>query len=304
MARYIERAESLARILDVTETFGQGRDSGADWASVLRLFGDFDMFKARYKVLDAKNVIRFYTIDPASPNSIISSLRLARNNARVLRHLLSVEMWTKINMLYNKVSDAKAKDVTQARLSGFCATVKDDCQLFLGCTHNTLFRDQVWYFYRLGRFIERCDQTTRLVDIKTRSAASRKASVAEGIDVSEWNSLLRAAGTYHGYLRRHPRELTQQTVSSFVLFDPAFPGSISFCVHEIEAVLDEMRSFANEKALKLLKRQIKTLERVARTTSESDLQDGLHEFLDSVQVELIKLHNGFAKNFFPALEPA
>ncbi|MGH1361399.1 MAG: alpha-E domain-containing protein [Burkholderiaceae bacterium] len=304
MARYVERAESLARILDVTETFGRGRDNGADWVSVLKLFGDVEAFGKRYQVVDAKNVIRFYTIDQASPNSIVSSLRLARNNARTLRHLISVEMWTKINVLYNRVSDTKTRDVSVTKLSGFCASVKDDCQLFLGSTHNTLFRDQVWYFYRMGRFIERCDQTTRLVDIKTRSAASRKASVAEGIDMSEWNSLLRAAGTYHGYLRRHPREMTQQTVSSFVLFDPAFPGSLTFCVREIAAVLEDMRAFLGEKALNQLKRQIKRIERLAKTTSETELDQGLQEFVDSVQLELIKLHNGFARHFFPALAPA
>lgn len=304
MARYVERAESLARILDVTETFGRGRDAGADWVSVLKLFGDVEVFNKRYKAVDAKSVIRFYTLDKASPNSILNSLRLARNNARTLRHLISVEMWTKINVLYNRVSEAKARDVAQTRLSVFCSSVKDDCQLFLGSTHNTLFRDQVWFFYRLGRFIERCDQTTRLVDIKTRSSASREAAMAEGLDISEWNSLLRAAGTYHGYLRRHPREMTELTVSSFVLFDPAFPGSLSFCVREMSGILDDMRAVLDDKAIARLKRQIRRLERIAKTSPEKVLEDGLQQFVDLVQLELMKLHQAFAKQFFPVSVPA
>jgi len=301
MARYVERAENLARLLAVTETFDRSEDGGGEWASVLALFGDQKTFRDRYKTVDAKSVIRFYTIDKQNSNSIINSLRFARENARTLRHLISVEMWTSINVLYNSVSEARARDVTQARLSGFSASVKDGCQRFLGCTHNTLFRDQVWYFYRLGRFIERCDQTTRLVDIKARSAATIKASMVEGIDTSQWNSLLRAVGTYHGYLRRHPREMSELTVSSFVLFDPAFPGSLSFCVREISAVLAELRPYVDEKAIKQLTRQIKKLERIARTSPEKVVDDGLQAFIDSVQLELIKLHSGFARHFFPQL---
>jgi len=299
MARYIERAENLARLLAVTEAFGRSRDGGGEWISVLALFGDQKVFRDRYKAVDAKSVIRFYTLDKQNPNSIINSLRAARENARTLRHLISVEMWTNINVLYNRVNEARARDVAETRLSGFCESIKDDCQRFLGCTHNTLFRDQVWYFYRLGRFIERCDQTTRLVDIKARSAASIKASMVEGVHTSEWNSLLRAVGTYHGYLRRHPREMTELTVSSFVLFDPAFPGSLSFCVREIAAVLDELQPVVDEKSIKQLSRQIKKLERISRTPPEKVIDDGLQGFIDSVQLELINLHNGFAQHFFP-----
>jgi len=299
MARYVERAENLARLLAVTETFGRSQDGGGEWASVLALFGDQKAFKDRYKTVDAKSVIRFYTIDKQNPNSIINSLRSARENARTLRHLISVEMWTSINVLYNRVAEATARDVAETRLSGFSGSVKDGCQRFLGCTHNTLFRDQVWYFYRLGRFIERCDQTTRLVDIKARSAAKIKASMVEGVDTSQWNSLLRAVGTYHGYLRRHPREMTEQTVSGFVLFDPAFPGSLSFCVREISAVLGELKPYVDEKSIRQLSRQIRRLERIAKTPPEKVVDDGLLGFIDSVQLELIKLHNGFTQFFFP-----
>ncbi|MFK7965141.1 MAG: alpha-E domain-containing protein [Burkholderiaceae bacterium] len=299
MARYVERAENLARLLAVTEAFGRNRDDGGDWLNVLALLGDQKIYRERYKSVEAKNVIRFYTIDKQNPNSILNSLRCARENARTLRHLISVEMWTKINVLYNRVSEARARDVATTRLSGFCDSIKDDCQRFLGCTHNTLFRDQVWFFYRLGRFIERCDQTTRLVDIKARSVATTKASMVEGVDTSEWNSLLRAAGTYHGYLRRHPREMTELTVSGFVLFDPAFPGSLSFCVREIAAVLEELKPHVDEKATKQLTRQINKLARIARTSPEKVVDDGLQGFIDSVQLELIKLHSGFVKHFFP-----
>ena len=304
MARYIERVESLARLLAVTESFGRGREGGADWLSVLKLFGDVEAYKERFKAVEGRNVIKFYTLDKGSPNSIINSLAAARNNARTLRHLISVEMWTKINILYNRVSDAKARDIAETRLSRFCQSVRDDCQLFLGCAHNTLFRDQIWYFYRLGRFIERCDQTTRLVDIKARSVASRKAAMAEGIDISEWNSLLRAAGTYHGYLRRHPREMTDLAVSGFVLFDPAFPGSMSFCVHEIATLIDGLRPVITEAATKDVQRQVRRLERIAKTSPEKVFENGLLEFLDLAQIELNKLHNCFSKHFFPVVEHA
>ncbi|MEZ5727969.1 MAG: alpha-E domain-containing protein [Burkholderiaceae bacterium] len=99
----MERAENLARILDVTKSFGDVHDAGANWGQVLDLFGDRKAYLARFREIDARRVIRYYTIDRDVSNSIISSVRMAHANARTLRHLISVEMWTNINIFYNRL---------------------------------------------------------------------------------------------------------------------------------------------------------------------------------------------------------
>ncbi len=299
LARYIERAENLARLLDVTESFDRGHQDSAQWASILALFGDQAAYQSRYKVVQARDVIRFYSLDRNNPNSIISSIRFARNNARTLRHLISVEMWTRINVFYNRVDALRSRDVTQAKLSRFCGSIKDDCQLFQGCTQNTLYRDQVWHFYRLGRLIERCDQTTRLVDMKTASVPVAKPEIAHAQDLSQWNTMLRAASAYHGYLRRYPREMTPNTVSGFVLFDPGLPRSIAFCATEMRQVIDQMRAVIDERQHASIARQLKKLDKMARSHPEKVIESGLHDFLDAVQVELMGLHNSLAKACFP-----
>ncbi len=301
LARYVERAENLARLLDVTESFGRHTEDGAEWASILALFNDQAAFKARYKTVDARSVVRFYTLDKENPNSIISSVRFARNNARTLRHLISVEMWMQINVFYNRLEAMRMRDVLQSRLSAFCRTVKDDCQLFLGCTLNTIYRDQAWHFYRIGRLLERCDQTTRLVDIKTGPLLKARPTVAQAVDLSQWHMLLRAASAYHGYLRRYPREMTPSTVAAFILFDARFPRSVKFCCTEMRDVLDEMRGFIDERQHANVVRQLKKLDRMAASPVEKIMETGLHAYLDSVQLELIGLHKRLAAGFFPAI---
>lgn len=301
LARYVERTENLARLLDVTESFGRHSDDGAEWASILALFSDMDAFKKRYKTVDARSVIRFYTLDKDNPNSIIASVRYARNNARTLRHLISVEMWMQINVFYNRLESMRARDVVQPRLSAFCKVVKDDCQAFLGCALNTIYRDQVWHFYRFGRLVERCDQTTRLVDIKTGPLLNTKASIAEAIDLSQWHRLLRAASAYHGYLRRYPRDMTPSTVAGFILFDPGFPRSITFCCSEMRDVLDQMRGFIDEKQHANVLRQLKKLDKMSVAPVEKIMETGMHDYLDAVQLELIGLHQRLATGFFPAV---
>jgi len=299
MARYIERAESLARILDVTETFGHGHDAGANWAQVLDLFDDRSAYKKRHGAIQARNVIRFYILDKNNQNSIIASLGAAHNNARTLRHLISVEMWTHLNVFYNELLDLRVRDVTQQRLSVVCQDIKHGCQLFQGSTQNTLYRDQVWQFYRIGRLLERCDQTTRLIDIKTSSVLAGKRTVADGIDVSQWHSLLRAASSYHGYLRVNPRQVSAELVAGYVLFDPGFPGSLTFCTKELGDALNGLQDFVDKPVMGAVKRQLRVLEKLAKPAPAKVAEGTLHDYLDSVQAELTKLHFALGKQFFP-----
>ena len=204
MARYIERAENLARILDVNETFSRDSQGGQNWLSVLQLYDDQKRFFERHGEAGGEAVIRFYVLDRDNRGSIVSNVRMARENARALRPLISTEMWTHLNMFHNRLGELRPEDVTEHRLARLCTLVKESCQAHTGITEGTFHRDAGWDFYQMGRMIERADQTTRLLDVKYHLLLPSAADVGSPVDVSQWNALLRSASAYHAFRRVQP----------------------------------------------------------------------------------------------------
>jgi uncharacterized alpha-E superfamily protein len=304
MARYVERAENLARILDINETFARDAQGESDWLPILRLYSDEKRFLERYRRVEASNVMRFYIIDERNPNSIRRSVHAARENARSIRHLISLETWVQLNVFYNWVRGLNSRNLRLTELSRVCGQIKEGCQLHYGIANGTLYRDQVWSFYRLGTYIELCDQTTRLLDIKYHSLLPNWQAVGTPIDVAQWNALLRYAAAYHGYRRVYPHEMTPTTVSGFILFDPRFPRSIKHCVREFKSALGHLLENQELKHVEFPRGELDALEGMAARTPEEVIGAGLHEFLDDVQVKLNALTTRIAETFFLARYPA
>lgn len=300
IARYVERAENLARILDVNETFARDEHGESDWLPILRLHHDEDSFHARYRNVDAASVARFYIIDPQNPNSIRSAIGAARENARSIRHLISLELWTQLNVFYNWIAGLKSRNVKLSDLSRLCGQIKEGCQLHYGIATSTLYRDQIWSFYRLGTFIELCDQTTRLVDIKYHALLPKATDVGTAIDVAQWNALLRSASAYHGYRRVYPQEMTPATVAGFILLDPRFARSIPHCVREIRQSVTELLGNAELRQLSFAPKALDELGELARWDIEKVIAFGLHQYLDDVQLKLIELGEAIDDRFFLA----
>jgi len=298
MARYLERVENLARILDVNETFARDSHGAQDWLPILRLHSDEERFFDLHNEADAESVVHFYVLDRRNPNAIVNAIFLARENARTLRHLLSLEIWLQLNIMWNWISGLDNRDLNLADFSRLCARIKEGCQLHSGLAEHTMYRDQVWLFYQLGCFIERCDQTTRLVDIKYHALLPRLQDVGTPIDVSQWNVLLRSAAAYHGYRRVFPRQMTPTTVSGFILFDPYLPRSVAFCVREMRRIIGDFQSHAELRHVVLPTDTVSRLEELASRQPWQVIAGGLHEFLDQVQIELIALTRQIGLTFF------
>lgn len=242
LARYIERAENLARILDVQETFA--RDSGGrnDWRLVLVINADTEAFLARYPEADARSVLRFYLIDRANPTSILSDLLAARENARALRPLISTEMWTQLNIFHNRVLALTPADVAEERLSGICDWIKRGCDAHTGITAGTFYRDEGWCFHQLGAAIECADQTTRLLDAKFLNfMALSDHNPGSAADSFYWMALLRSAAGYQAFRRRHPRGMVPEQVAAFLLGDSSFPRSVACNLGIVEHELTTLR---------------------------------------------------------------
>ena len=299
LARYVERAENLARILDVNETFSRDSHGGQNFRSMLELYGDEARFKELHGKADARKVLRFYVLDAANPTSIVHAVRMARENARTLRPLISNEMWTQLNVLHNRMAGLGDDALAAGNRARLFNQIKEACQLHVGVTEGTFYRGQGWYFARMGRYIERADQTTRLLDIKYHLLLPSLTDVGSPLDVSQWNALLRSAAGYQAYRQWHPEGITPMRVAGFLLLDGRFPRSVSLCVREAGELLSALRSRHGLRGATAAAEELDRLHAVLNTLTIQEILDkGLHEFLDMIQRQLVAVSDDLAATFF------
>ncbi len=299
MARYVERAENLARILDVQETFSRDSRGGSNWLPVLQLNADHERFEENHGRATAEKVIQFYVLERENPSSILSCVSAARENARTLRPLISTEMWVQLNTFHNRLRTMSSVEASEPRLARLCALIKEGCQTHTGITEGTFYRDEAWYFYQLGRLVERADQATRLLDVKYHQLLPMPTQVGTPIDVSQWNALLRSASGFHAFRRVHSTGMSPATVAGFLLYNRNFPRSVVACIELIERTLTDLRhiyglSVGNEamEQLDILRAEL------AGQTIETTIERGLHEQLDWIQRKLIDFTNTLGIEFF------
>ncbi|MEM7221438.1 MAG: alpha-E domain-containing protein [Pseudomonadota bacterium] len=299
MARYMERAENMARILDVNETFSRDSRGAQNWRSIIELYADDEAFFASHDEASAKNVIQFYLLDDEHPGSVRASVRMARENARSLRPWISTEMWVQLNVFYNRLRALGPDDVSTHRLARLCNIIKESVQTHTGITEGTFYRDESWYFYRLGRQIERADQTTRLLDVKYHLLLPDVASVGSSVDLSQWNALLRSTAGFHAFRRVHPRGLSPDRVASFLLFNRGFPRSLRVSVAELAFRLGDLREKFDLEGGARAQENLESLRRrLDEESIEAVIAGGLHEYLDAIQLELIAIGAELGRDFF------
>jgi len=299
LARYVERAENLARILDVQETFARDVPGDQTWLSIVQINSDDERFAERYRDAGPASVIDFYLMDKANPNSILSSVRAARENARTLRPLISTEMWTQLNIFYNQLRATGASRLAPSELPRLCAMIKESCQTHTGITEGTLYRDQGWHFYQLGRVIERADQTSRILDIKYHTLLPRTEDVGTLLDLNQWHSLLRSVAGYHAYRRRYPSRMNVSTIVRFLIGNGHFPRSLRVAVKEAnEHLMALCREHRLAGAYDAASIAAHLAEELAETRAEEVIASGLHEYLDRFQLQLMRITNAVSAGLF------
>jgi uncharacterized alpha-E superfamily protein len=304
-ARYVERAENLARIVDITETFTRDPGGGQNWLSIVQLHADEERFFAEHPSASAESVRYFYMLDGNNRTSVTSAVRNARENARTLRPLVSTEMWMQMNVFHNWISRLQPADLAPGRLNELCRRVKEACQTYTGITEGTFYRDQSWYFYEIGRYVERADQTTRLLDMKYHLLLPHPSDVGSPIDVRQWHALLRSAAGYHAFRKHHPRGMTPGQVAGFLLLNRQFPRSVYLCLYQIELLLAELKARYGLRGGNGAAEQLDALRALlGGLTITEILAQGLHELLDLIQTRLIAVTNDLAFSFFGYELPA
>jgi len=305
MSRYVERAENVARFIDVNLTIMLDAPVGYEhqWKPLINITGDHEVFTKRFGAATQQNTIFFLTFDPENSNSILSCLGSARENARSIREIISSEMWEQINTFYLRVKAESEKPGAPEKPYHFFAEVKQASPLFNGVTDATMTRNEAWHFLEMGRMLERADKTSRILDVKYFILLRSVTDVGTPFDEIQWGAVLRSASAFEMYRKRHGR-ITPGGIIKFLLLDAEFPRSVRFSLTRARDSLHAITgtplgSFSNISE-KLLGQLCSDL---AFTNVDEITATGLHEYLDDLQTKMNQISTGIYETFFALKTP-
>lgn len=294
MSRYIERAENIARIVDVNLQLLLDMSSldekqvAAYWKPIVQATGDEEAFFKLHKQATGQSVTEFLVFQPENPNSIFQCVCQARENARMVRDQITMELWEELNRLYLFIRSAKARKVWNQSPSDFFQEIKSSSLHLIGIINATMAHDEGWWFVQVGQFIERADKTSRILDVRYTSLPER--GVPKGISQTntlEWSAVLRSCSAWDAYKSIYGGDIDPRHIAEFLLLDKDFPRSVEFCVVELNRALRHISGvvegrFCND-AEKLAGRLVAELQ---FNTVEEVFQIGLHQYLDDLQLKL------------------
>jgi uncharacterized alpha-E superfamily protein len=241
LSRYIERAENTARLLDVTYRMSLlpsiADQQETQWRPLLVIGNSADDFAQRYGAVSGESVIEYMAFDPNNPSSIAACIAAARENARAERSAISTEMWESLNGTYLEVQSKRHRDLARAGVRGFFDWMKDRSHLFRGVTFGTMYRDDAFHFIRLGTFLERADNTARILDIKYHQLLSGNGAEPEPVDYFQWGALLRSVSAFRAYRQAYHDTIDPQKVADLLIFNAGMPRSLLYCFEEVLATL-------------------------------------------------------------------
>jgi uncharacterized alpha-E superfamily protein len=300
MSRYVERAENVARFIDVNFQLMLDEAGGGDrqWQPLVNTSGDHEDFNKRYRIASQEEVITFLTFDTANPNSILSCLRTARENARTVREIISSEMWLQINRFYLKVKSAAETANWLDSANELFTEVKEASHLFNGITDATMTHNEAWHFCRLARMLERADKTSRMLDVKYYILLRSAEDVGSAFDDIQWAAVLRSASAFEMYRKRHGR-ISPQGVVDFLILDREFPRAIQFC---LTAARDSLHAISGTPLGTFRYAPEKLLGQLCSDLSFASLDEiisaGLHQYLDDLQTKVNAVGAGIHETFF------
>jgi uncharacterized alpha-E superfamily protein len=303
MSRYLERVDSTARLVEINLLHlveaELALSEEAEWRPLLAICGSEELYARSFgsSEVSGARVIQFLLGERRNPSSVRSSLRLARENARVVRDRISREMWEGVNELWLRVQDRLSPSAAPARAADHCRYLRSEVARFHGLTSSTMMRGEAFGFYLLGFFLERADMTARILDVKYHLLLPDLGLVGSPLDYYQWAALLRSLSGFEAYRRRY-HSLRPRDVAEFVVLDGDFPRSLRFAVDRMAQAL---ASIGAVRAASPSAGAIGTLsELLEESRAESLFEQGLHEFLDRFLVGVSALHDALQGEYFDA----
>ena len=290
MSRYLERAENRARMLDISYSLSlmpqDGRDGLDELAMPLLITGTLDEYREGHGPLHGERMLHFFALDPGNPSSIYSCLRAARSNAHAVRGRITADMWENINSTWLEMRSIAAEGLGRYGTSRFCEWVKQRSHLFHGATSGTIMRHDAYRFINLGTYIERADNTLRLLDSRYEMLGDKAASLTEGSAYSyyQWTALLRALSAFEAFTELYRDAPGARQVSELLVLREDVPRSLRSCLDEITDILASLPGNTGRPAQRLAAQ----LDAQLRFTQIDEiLAEGLHawlsDFIDAVR---------------------
>jgi len=300
MCRYIERAENVARFISVNLNLllDLPLEEGHQWQPLIAITGDRDQFDQKYDFCTQENIIKFLTFDRDYPNSIISCLQAARENARSVREIISSEMWEQLNRFFIEVKEAEHSGFAQNDPHKFFLMVKMRGHMFTGLLYSTMSHSEAWHFARMGMMIERADKISRILDVKYFMLLPEAEYVGAPYDNIQWAAVLKSVSAHDMY-RKIFHRITPKQVADFLIFDTEFPRSIRHCIanalFSLHKITGTPQGVAQNRAEKILGRLQADLD---YADIDEVLEFGMHEYLESLQVRLNQVGEEISATFF------
>lgn len=295
MARYLERAENTARLINVNThlLLDLPKRVRLGWEPIVDISSRRDYFYNLYDEADERSVIRFMVSDTRNPDSILSALNMARENTRTIRDIIPREAWEQVNTLHLNSKVNARSVVTQRHRYDYLRSVILGVQTVSGMLAGTMTHDEGYDFLRMGRNLERADMTTRIIDVRSATLLPDMSEDLTPFENLQWLSVLKSLTAYQMYRRNVHQRIRRTDVLKFLLLQENFPRSFNHALCQVGNCLSNLPR--KEKVLKILVQLQKKL--LQARIQEFD-QEKLHAFIDELQLGVIKINDSISKNYF------
>jgi uncharacterized alpha-E superfamily protein len=291
MSRYLERADNVARIVDVNlQLLLDFRDLddqalAGHWMPIIQSTGDEKAFAALHPKATGQAVTRFLVFQTENPNSIVSSVAQARENARMVRDQITLELWEELNRIYLFLKSPAASEMWKSSPFEFLQEIKGSSLHLQGLTEATIVHNEGWQFMQVGKYLERADKTTRILDGRHNTLPSKgRPKAVSQTDALEWTAVLRSCSCWDAYKANHGAEVDPVRVAALLLLSEEFPRSVTFAVTQLNTALRRISGTPEERfcndAEKLSGRLLADLH---FSTIDEIFEHGLHDYLDLLQ---------------------
>lgn len=299
MSRYVERAENTARILDVAYRMSlltKDPDlQDQEWFAPLNITGTLFPFSGRHSIVCAKEVLHFVALDEENPSSIYNCARKARENARAVRGSITSEMWEVLNATWLEMQNMDEDRLYARGISTFFDWVKERSHLFRGVTFGTMRRDDAFQFNRLGTYMERADNTARMLDVKYHVLLPSVEDVGGAVDYYQWSAVLRSVSAYESYRKVYSDTVTPVRIAELLILRVDIPRSLHFCMQDVYKILCEVQNRSSAEATRQAGEIYAALQfgRISNIFST-----GLHEYLTEFLEATDRLGEEITQSFF------
>ena len=297
MSRQMERAENMARILGVTSTmvlFGTKETREQNLLAPLTITDSGERYFSQKKPVTLQGLVDFLALDPENPSSIYSCLRLARENAHAVRWQITSEMRETLNATWLEMKRVRRADLVGAAATDFFDWVKERSHLFRGVTYGTIVRGEAFNFSRLGTFLERADNTARILDVKYHVHLPSVEDVGGALDHYQWTALLRSVSSFETYRALYRDQIYPIKVAQLLILERRMPRSLAACFEQVTQAMERLQG-QHDRAARRLAGEI--FVRLTHADIEEIFHDGLHEYLTDCIADMHELGGRIQKAY-------